>query len=74
MSKLIGNVGTVDGAYTCVCCGAKPYTPETFPKGRTKYIAIAAGEVKDPIINSKWDVNVVQTKNGPVTIGVRHEW
>lgn len=58
------------------CCGAK-YIKEPTQANMTRGyrgIRVAVGEILKPGVNKKQTVNVVNTKNGPLTIGVRHVW
>lgn len=83
MSKIYeyGHYGRCDkeahGTWFSNCCGAK-YIKEPNKTNMTRGYRGIRVAVGDNIIaageHKKQTVNIVNTKNGPLTIGVRHVW
>jgi hypothetical protein len=59
------------------CCGAR-YIKEPTHNNMTRGYRGIRVAVGDNIVNAgvhkKQEISVVQTKNGPLTVGVRHVW
>lgn len=58
------------------CCGAKYVknpTPVNLKKGY-RGIRIAVGEVVPAYKGPKQSIDVINTRNGPLTVGIRHAW
>ena len=77
--KFVDQYGKEANAYTWIaaCCGARATKRAPIDKtlcGRHKGIRVWAGEYKEPFDNDKNLVTTVQTKNGPLSIGVRYVW
>lgn len=55
----------------CGCCGAKWRKEKMTPNARMIQLLLSEVAMKDTDKNS---FTVVQTQNGPITVGVRHAW
>jgi len=55
----------------CACCGAKWRKEKMTYNARMIQLLLAEVAMKDTDKNS---FTVVQTQNGPITVGVRHAW
>lgn len=73
-----GYYGTTEasGSWFSSCCGARYVKKPSKANMTNSYrgIRVAVGAVHEPYVGPKQCVDVVQTKNGPLTIGVRHAW
>ena len=66
--------------WMCCCCGARAVTIKPNNKkvfhGTSRLIRVAVGDFNDgqSFDNGKQTIDVIQTKNGPITIGTRYVW
>ena len=59
------------------CCGAgwvKNPTEKTSLRRTHKGIRLIVGKHEEPYSGPKQHVDIVETKNGTITVGIRHAW
>jgi hypothetical protein len=67
-----GTIGVRD--WLCNCCGARAKEAGSMPDmtKNKRGILVAAGLIHAPYQGDKVEVTTIQTKNGPLTVSVRH--